>query len=176
MTSIPGVKLVVGDADVLIALISEDDTLHKRAVSVNSFLLASKINIIFPNTAVAEAITSFQRKLSKPKHALFLKDQYLNGVFRVLYVNKKITELAAKLCNPYGSKKNTFFDAIVAATAKKINGDAIFSFDRWYKKLGFKLVEDLEDFRDNLIAKKQEDNAKQEGISLEKLSKKYKLK
>ncbi|MDP3732992.1 MAG: hypothetical protein Q8Q91_00480 [Candidatus Daviesbacteria bacterium] len=39
------------------------------------------------------------------------------------------------------SKHNTFFDAIVAATAEKLNADGIFSFDSWYPKLGFKLVD-----------------------------------
>lgn len=40
-----------------------------------------------------------------------------------------------------GSKKNTFFDAIVAATAENLGTDAIFSFDDWYPKLGFRLLE-----------------------------------
>jgi predicted nucleic acid-binding protein len=35
------------------------------------------------------------------------------------------------------------FDALVAAVAKKNNADAIFSFDEWYKKLGFTLVTGL---------------------------------
>lgn len=37
------------------------------------------------------------------------------------------------------SKQNTFFDAIVAATAKKLGAECIFSFDGWYPKLGLKL-------------------------------------
>jgi predicted nucleic acid-binding protein len=35
------------------------------------------------------------------------------------------------------------FDALVAAVAKKNNADAIFSFDAWYQKQGFKLVTNL---------------------------------
>jgi predicted nucleic acid-binding protein len=35
------------------------------------------------------------------------------------------------------------FDALVATFAKKYNADAIFSFDEWYKNLGFKLVTSL---------------------------------
>jgi predicted nucleic acid-binding protein len=38
------------------------------------------------------------------------------------------------------STHHTLFDAVVAATAKQYQADAIFSFDGWYKTLGFKLV------------------------------------
>ncbi len=41
------------------------------------------------------------------------------------------------------SKHNTLFDAVVAATAKKYQADAIFSFDKFYKKQGFKLASEL---------------------------------
>ena len=54
-------------------------------------------------------------------------------------VNEGIMQLAVGLFNPKSSKKNTFFDAIVAATAKSLNADTIFSFDGWYKKIGFNL-------------------------------------
>ena len=41
------------------------------------------------------------------------------------------------------SKHHTLFDAIVAAVAKKYYADAIFSFDKFYKSKGFKLVSEL---------------------------------
>lgn len=141
--SIRGIKSIIGDADILIALISEEDELHDRAKSISNTLSKKKVAIIFPNTAVVEAITSFQRKLSKPKHAAYLKDQYLKGILTVEFVDKQVLDKAAEIFNPYGSKKNTLFDAIVAATAQKLNADALFSFDSWYTKMGFKLVKDL---------------------------------
>lgn len=45
--------------------------------------------------------------------------------------------------DPQGSKQNTLFDALVAATAKKRQSTIIFSFNEWYKKLGFQLAADL---------------------------------
>jgi len=44
---------------------------------------------------------------------------------------------------PEGSKYNTFFDAIVAAVTKLTKADAIFSFDEWYKKQGFKITDEF---------------------------------
>jgi len=47
---------------------------------------------------------------------------------------------AAQLYDPQGSKQDTFFDAIVAAVAQKLNATAVFSFDKWYEKVGLRLV------------------------------------
>ena len=52
--------------------------------------------------------------------------------------------------NPKMSKKNTLFDCVVAAVAKKYKVDAIFSFDDFYKKSGFTLTEDY--FKEKLSA------------------------
>jgi predicted nucleic acid-binding protein len=51
--------------------------------------------------------------------------------------------LALPYFNPNGSKKDTFFDAVIAALAKKNNAVAIFSFDKGYKKTGIPLISDL---------------------------------
>lgn len=91
----------------------------------------------------AKVCVTFQRKFSFPKIAGVIKDLYAQGAFDVEYISEKEMKLAAEFFNPHGSRQNTFFDAIVAATAKKLNADAIFSFDDWYKKLGFKLATDF---------------------------------
>lgn len=41
------------------------------------------------------------------------------------------------------SKHATLFDGIVAAVAEKYQADAIFSFDKFYKRKGFKLASEL---------------------------------
>ena len=47
------------------------------------------------------------------------------------------------ICEAITAKKNTLFDAVVAAIAKRLNADAIFSFDEWYRKIGLTLTDDL---------------------------------
>lgn len=135
--------IVVGDADALIALLLEKDGHYQEASEISKYLYAKGYIVIFPNTAVVEAITTFQRKFSSPRLAGILSDQYAQGVFAVEYIDEEIMNIAGGLFNPKKSKKNTFFDAIVAATAKSLKADAIFSFDNWYKKVGFKLASDL---------------------------------
>lgn len=141
--SISIMKTVVGDSDVLIALYLETDKNYSRAVEISEFLYNKDIHIVFPNTTIAEAVTTFHRKFSNPKLAASLIDHYREGRFNIEYIDEKIMMKATQLYNPKGSKQNTFFDAIVAAVAKKLNADAIFSFDDWYTKLGFKLASKL---------------------------------
>ncbi len=138
-----GDKVVVGDADALIALVFEMDTNYTLATKTSTKLYQIGANVCFPNTAIAEAITTLSRKHSNPDLAAYLKKQYQENKFNVEYVNEKTMMQAADIFNPQGSKQNTFFDAIVAATASQLSADAIFSFDGWYKKLGFKLASDL---------------------------------
>lgn len=137
------ITVVIGDADSLIAIFLDYDSNHKRATSTLKKLNLAGVTTIYPNTAIAEAITTLLRKHSNPKLASYLTEQYRDNRFAVEYVDEKIMKLATEIFNPKGSKQNTFFDAVVAATAKKLSADAIFSFDEWYKKLGFKNASDL---------------------------------
>ncbi len=136
-------NIIVGDADILIALYFKNDILHNKVVNISKKFLTTETSIIFPNTAIAEGITTLHRKLSNSAAAALLSQDYKKRVFEVEYVDEHIMQEAAELYNPKSSKKNTFFDALVAATAKKLNSETIFSFDGWYKKLGFKLASDL---------------------------------
>lgn len=137
------VKTVVGDADSLIALLLEYDNNHELVSLILEKLNNTGVTIIYPNTAISEAITSLLRRHSNPKLAGFLVEQYKAGNFNVEYVNEKIMLKATEFFNPTGSKQNTFFDALVAATAKTLSADAVFSFDLWYTKLGFKLASEI---------------------------------
>ena len=55
-------------------------------------------------------------------------------------VDTTILAEALVLFDPDGSKKNTLFDAVVAAIAAKVSAKAIFSFDGWYERQGFTLA------------------------------------
>lgn len=136
--------VVVADADILVALYFKNDILHNKVSDINKKFLETGVRIIFPNTAIAEGITTLHRKLSNSTAAALLNQHYKKRILEVEYIDEQIMQQAAEFYNPKGSKKNTFFDAIIAAVAKSLNADAIFSFDGWYKKVGFKLTTDLE--------------------------------
>ncbi|OGG10807.1 hypothetical protein A3J20_02400 [Candidatus Gottesmanbacteria bacterium RIFCSPLOWO2_02_FULL_42_29] len=135
--------IIVGDADGLIALFNKEDNHSSEAFSILEKLINSGGGIIYPVTAITEAITTLQRKLNKPVLAGVIAKQVKESKLTVETVDQGVLEQAANLFDPGGSKQNTLFDAIVAAVAKKYSIDTIFSFDNWYKKQGFKLAGSL---------------------------------
>lgn len=135
--------IVIGDADALIALSDTSDANHQKAKGTLSFLSQKSVDIYFPATALAEAITAAQRKLDDRTLTKILVTRIISNDIAIFPINSEIFSVAASLFDPDSSKQNTFFDAIVAAVAKKNSAVAIFSFDSWYKKKGFILASDL---------------------------------
>ena len=138
-------KLAVGDADALVALADQKDANHDKARKVSEWLRARAYEVVFPNTAILEAIAALKRAKNLPEKAHLINRQYQAGAFLVKFVNAGIQLRASKRFEKTVSKKNTIFDAIVAETAVEIEADYIFSFDRWYSKEGFRLAEDARD-------------------------------
>lgn len=136
-------SIVIGDADSLIALAHKDDSNHTKARRLSEWLLSKGYQIIYPNTAILEAITSLRQALNLSQRAHLINKQYQAGAFIVEYIGEEIQKKASKIFEEKAvSKQNTIFDAVVVATAEKLRADAIFSFDNWYSKLGFRLVEE----------------------------------
>lgn len=136
-------KIVVGDAGSLIALVHKSDTNHVLAKKISEGLLTRGYEIIYPNTAILEAITSLRRALNMIDKARLVNKQYLAGEFNVIYIDKKIQDRASKIFSEAESKQNTIFDSVVAATAEDFSAEGIFSFDDWYRKRKIKLAQDL---------------------------------
>lgn len=131
---------MVADADVLIALSLEKDPHHNKAVAIHHTLIQQEATIVFPVTVFPEAVTTLKRAFNQPEKAHAINKQLQEGIFNIEFIDASILKLATDYFEKAISKKNTFFDAIVAATAKKLEAELIFSFDDWYPKLGFKLA------------------------------------
>lgn len=133
-------KLAVGDADGLVALADEQDSNHLKAQKASEWLLNKGYEIIFPNTAILEAITALKRAKNLPDKAHLINRQYQAGAFLIEFVNDQIQYRASQRFEKTVSKKNTIFDAVVAETAIELDAEYIFSFDSWYLKEGFQFV------------------------------------
>lgn len=132
--------IVVGDSDGLIAMLSEGDKNHILAKETIAKLLQNDAQTIFPLTTIVETITTLKRKLNKPKLSAHVVKQITSGMLAIENTDTELLKEALKIFDPAGSKQNTLFDALVAATAKKLNTKIIFSTDNWYEKLGLKLA------------------------------------
>ncbi len=129
----------MGDADGLISLALPLHPNHQLAVAGTTAFAREGIEVIFPSTVFPEAITSLKRAANQPEKAHLLAKQFAQGVFNVFYVDQFVMNRACEIFDGAKSKQNTFFDAIVAATAENLGAEYIFSFDGWYPKIGHKL-------------------------------------
>jgi predicted nucleic acid-binding protein len=135
--------VVIGDADGLIALLQEDDSNHEKAVQIARRCIEQHAEVIFPLTAIVEAVTTLQRRLRNPALAEKVRQQTIAGQLVIDEVDRETLKQASTLFNPFGSKQNTLFDAVVAVVARKYGATTIFSFDGWYKHIGLTLAHDI---------------------------------
>jgi predicted nucleic acid-binding protein len=135
--------VVVGDADSLIAQLHKYDANHAKASKIGRALKKNNADIVFPITAISETITVLKFRKTDARAIETLTNATTSKRLHVEDITFELFKKAAELFDPQSSKRNTFFDAIVGALAKKINADAIFSFDGWYKKKGFKLASEI---------------------------------
>ena len=137
-------RVVIGDADSLVALASKDDANHDKARKIAAKLLEENYQVMYPNTAILEAVTALKRKLNLADRAELIARQYIQGAFTVVWVDEEIQRKAMGLyVEEAVSKKNTIFDCIVAICTKHQSAEGVFSFDEWYKKLGLSLTSEL---------------------------------
>ena len=133
-------KITVGDADALVALVCKDDANHAKAKKISEWFILNNYEVIYPNTAILEAITALKRSLGLTEEAHLINKQYIAGAFLIEFVNDQVQHRASQRFEKTVSKKNTIFDAVVAETAVELDAEYIFSFDGWYVKEGFTLV------------------------------------
>lgn len=143
-----GVKMskppvVIVDADALIAQVNPEDIHHRKAIKVSKKLVDMNARVIYPATTIAEATAHMQRVLNSTATAYGTVELMTGPAVQVAEVNQRTLVKALEYFSPKTSKKNTLFDCIVASVAKRYEADAIFSFDKFYKKNGFKLASEL---------------------------------
>ncbi len=135
--------IIIVDSDAIIAQTDPNDFHHARAVEISQNLIRLEAQVLYPATTIAESTAHMQRVLNDTASAYGTVKLMTSVGAQVVEVNKETLTHALKYFSPTTSKKNTLFDCIVAAVAEENNADAIFSFDGFYKKGGFKLASEL---------------------------------
>lgn len=128
------------DTNILIYAINIDSPKHKIA---QKFIKDNKIELEIAHQNILEAIRVLTHKnFSRPMALNHALKAFLSIAKSCLIVslNQSSYYLAIELIKNYKLSGNRIFDAIVVATAKKLNTNIIFSFDDWYEKLGLKLA------------------------------------
>ena len=135
--------IVIVDADAIIAQVNPNDKHHQTATEISHTLNSMNAQVVYPSTSIAESNAFMQRVLNSTASAYGTAVVFTSPGVQIAEVNGETLRHALKYFNPHTSKKNTLFDCIVAAVAQDYNADAIFSFDGFYKRKGFKLASEL---------------------------------
>ncbi len=135
--------LLIVDADALVVLADSKHRNHARGKAIFDKIIQYEVSCIYPITAICEAVTVLQKALIRPKSAHFLIELIKADLLPTQNIDKKILSEAITRFSPFGDQGDTLFDAIIATIAIQRHADAIFSFDKGYKKMGLRLAEDL---------------------------------
>ena len=104
--------------------------------------MSSGAELIYPATVIVETVTFLQGRLNRSDLAKRVIQLVYDKQLNIEPVDGEIIQKAS-LFMDFKKKHDTLFDAIVAVVAQKYKADAIFSFDKFYEKKGFKLASDL---------------------------------
>ena len=135
--------VVIVDADAIVAQTYPDDSNHQKAIAISANLNKLGAQVIYPATAVLEAVTVLQGRLNSGATAYGTAVVFTDPKVDVAEVSQTTLMDAIDNFSPATSKKNTLFDCVVLAVAEEKKADAIFSFDHFYKNKGFKLASEL---------------------------------
>lgn len=139
------ITTVIVDTDALFALFNKDDANAQKAENLFQILYEQKVRLLYPATTLVETIDTLQRRLKKHEEATQVATLISSSQFAIESIEPisgQILKDAATFFEKNQSKQITLADCVVAAVAKKYKA-VIFSFDNWYKKLGYRLVTDL---------------------------------
>lgn len=132
---------VLIDADAFVALIKKNDNNHLKAREIKRLLTEENSNFYITNFVFSEIATVLSQRLNHKASVKFIDDlENENSNINVIKINEDINKLAIKIFKNQTSKNVSFVDCLNMAVMKKYRWGTIFSFDKTYKKNGFKLA------------------------------------
>ena len=135
--------IIVVDSDALIGSLYPQDQHFKTSQQIRVKLAKINAKLIYPATVIVETVTFLQGRLNEPGLADEVIQLVTSQELAIEAIDGEILREASSFMDFSGSKHDTFFDAVVAAIAQRYKADAIFSFDKFYEKKGFRLASEL---------------------------------
>lgn len=130
---------VLIDADALVALFLIDDFNHEKAVFLAKKIKNSSV-YISPFT-IPEVATMLSYRISHQLAKIFLKKVHQLKLIRLVFT-EKVEKLADEIFLKEKKRKTSWFDCANAAFFKLHRFDKIFSFDKFYQRIGLPVLGD----------------------------------
>src|SRR5690348_14842274 len=93
--------LIIGAADALISFVYVNDVNHARAKKVLQHLANTQSSLLYPTTAICEAVTALKGKLNRPEDAKRIVEKLQSGSYQIQAVDEAVLNDAAALFNPH---------------------------------------------------------------------------
>ncbi|MDO8498045.1 MAG: PIN domain-containing protein [bacterium] len=134
-------QLVFIDSDAFIGLIKEDDAHYSQTQRSFSRLYKEKYEYITSNYVFSEVITVLSLRVGREGAIKFIDTiKTPLSEYRVVWINEEIEEKAIEIYKKQTSKNVSFVDCTNMALMELHNIPLIFSFDRIYRKNGYKMT------------------------------------
>lgn len=126
---------VLLDSDILFSLYNPLDINHIKAGKVFKKLLSEQATFWTANLVLQETVTVISNRLNQKDAVNFLKRFWQINI-KVFFINEKLTEKAWGLFKKQLKNKTSFVDCANVVVYKELSLDTLFSFDKFYQKLG----------------------------------------
>lgn len=136
----PTIFKVFVDTNAFVALRDTKDSTHKRAKRILDKLIQRKAWLYTSSDIVGETLTVVSRKLGKSHAREFAREA--EKMAEEIFISQEMHDEARKLFFKITSKNISFIDCSSAIAMKQSKIDVVFTFDKHFKSLGVKLIED----------------------------------
>lgn len=126
---------ILMDSDALFALYVVTDQHHQQAKQIFQKLLKQKAELITTNLVLQEAATVLSYKAGQRQACDFLQ-RFAKINIRPIFIREKLTAQAWKLFKKQKKKGTSFIDCANIVLCQEMKIPAIFSFDKFYFKIG----------------------------------------
>ncbi len=130
------------DSDAFIGIESASDSLHSTAVQLLEQLQGNPFSLYTSWDVVDEVATKLSYYVSREHSLSFIQflDEYN---IHILYPTKERHRNAVALFSQISSKRVSMTDCMNMTLVTELELDCIFSFDKIYKRQGYKTLEDV---------------------------------
>ena len=130
------------DTNIFVALANKNDSTHARALKLLDFLEENRAILFTSSDVIGETLTVMARKLGKKEAIDFLAGYKISGI-KEIFIDEEIQEDAQKLFLRVRSKLVSFIDCSCAIAMQQNKIPYAFTFDKQFKGLGVKLLEEM---------------------------------
>lgn len=134
-------RRVFVDADAFVALASTKDSNHQQAIACLDKLANKPVVFVTSGYVFSEVVTVLSLRVSKTAAVKFIDTlQDPTNQYTILRVDEDIEKAAMAIFKAQASKNVSFVDCTNIALVRAHQLDAIFSFDKIYRKNGLTVV------------------------------------